>query len=1368
MLSEQAIWNRVYDQDANTLSIPLYPKAGLVFKSGSFSTDNTMILDASGSREGALGGACYEMADGGEYVDFGDVFNFDASTSYTITGWFKAPVSTDWGTLYNKSVNVGGSAGFRILLRSDQQAGYLSVELEDDSAHEVTITHGNETGYNMSDNRWHFIVVIIDRDSAIMKISVDDSDYESASISTVGDASNAIITKIGAYTATRAPICRVQDWRVYQGKILTDDERFKVYSGKVLGDESAHWWMTEGTGTYCLDSSGNDVHGTMNNWDSTNFADDGVYDNRDLHGYSKSYVIEDMQDASSSETIWDKGTAGTQTDDTSDFIIGTKSFKLTTDGDGVRMQTRKDSASYDLSGKYLKIWIKCDDVQKIDGFRLWFTSNSWTGYAYWALTSLSQGDTYTRDDTWTCITLMQSQATVSGSIDWSSINGVQITLEDDGTGAINGWVGGIFAIPEYSEPIISFTFDDGPISQYTEGLSYLSTKNFPATAYIISDYVDEEEPNYMSLEQLHELESDYGWDIACHGNINLSTLTYEEAETEMLRMKAWLTSKGFTRGVNHMALPQGGWNETIKPLMDEHFDTVRTIYTQKLETLPASDYSKLRPIYLTNATSVATIKSKIDAVVASNGWGILVFHKLVESPSISTEYAIADFQEIVDYVESLNVSVKTVSEAYNLVSQTVRDSYDAVYYLNDDDTGVIDYGIYIPSLANGANCAAYLAGGSRANLGTVGKARYNVALENSNCVTGDGVDSYASFGEGYDDVVTISCRFKTTDTTSSYLRVMTNKDSDDDANYWNICIRNGELVCAYHRTAGYLNNVAVAVNDGEEHLVIFDKSTKKVYLDGSEVSMTDNGSGSFTSGSTASLFAIDSGATAFLGSGWDFRAWNKSLSSDERTTVLNGGSVTDELVFHIPCSEGAGTMLHDVSGNENHAYMYNFTLSSAWGTKQNSYHYNLQKGFTGGIYFDGSNDYVDLGANFTSAKWVACRMYSTDTTANHRLVTSGGAASSNDWTLQLSSAKLVLAQDDSGTNNALITTNSFNDGKWYDVVADIENLKIYVNGVEESGTVGNSVYSVAGNGKIGAKEAGSFLFLGGIKDVVISNTSLTSQDITDYSNGIISSSAIRYFKLDSLSGTTAIDEISGNNGTIVGTPDRYRLPVDNNGLILGISDPVYPVVTGGHNNAETTFNFNPNDLAVFNRIELDTANLLTNGNFTSWTGDDPNNWTVSESGTSYIDQSPTGQLHLVSDASGNNVSVRQSGVASANKTFSMKISCTADNSTGNSAMGDGGSTNNQVTMSTTAGYEINFVTTSADVIIKRYNASTDMSFDNCSLYEITPQKYSFDNDVDDNATMFKRSTSSKNDRFLIYAVPLTGDDLTKAQTYVGL
>lgn len=57
-------------------------------------------------------------------------------------------------------------------------------------------------------------------------------------------------------------------------------------------------------------------------------------------------------------------------------------------------------------------------------------------------------------------------------------------------------------------------------------------------------------------------------------------------------------------------------------------------------------------------------------------------------------------------------------------------------------------------------------------------------------------------------------------------------------------------------------------------------------------------------------------------------------------------SFGSSLVRSYPFSEGAGTVIHDVSGNGHHGTAYNISEASFWGSSQDDYHHNAAEGFS--------------------------------------------------------------------------------------------------------------------------------------------------------------------------------------------------------------------------------------------------------------------------------------------------------------------------------------------------------------------------------------------------------------------------------------
>ena len=238
---------------------------------------------------------------------------------------------------------------------------------------------------------------------------------------------------------------------------------------------------------------------------------------------------------------------GSSQDDTGVFCQGNQSLRITTDGNGSQSTVvmKKDiSPTIDLTGKDIKVVLMVDDATRLPTSLgqvvFGFSSSNFSG------NYIEMRATYTVSHqgpggTWITTCLSQSGATVVGTPNLAAINSVRMYFRDGGTGPLNVWVQEIaYFTPNLDHGVVSFTFDDGYASNYTSALPVLSSYDYPATSYVARDNIGLSGSKWMNLAQLQALQNTYGWDIAAHGDINLSTLNAADCEAEIQAIKAWL------------------------------------------------------------------------------------------------------------------------------------------------------------------------------------------------------------------------------------------------------------------------------------------------------------------------------------------------------------------------------------------------------------------------------------------------------------------------------------------------------------------------------------------------------------------------------------------------------------------------------------------------------------------------------------------------------------------------------------------------------------------------------------------------------------------------------------------------------------
>jgi peptidoglycan/xylan/chitin deacetylase (PgdA/CDA1 family) len=93
-----------------------------------------------------------------------------------------------------------------------------------------------------------------------------------------------------------------------------------------------------------------------------------------------------------------------------------------------------------------------------------------------------------------------------------------------------------------SEPAIVISFDDGYADNLDIAAPILREFDFPFTIFIITNYVKERRPGYLSPEQVIELSRDPRVTLGTHGQTHrpLAKLSLDEARTELLNSKRYL------------------------------------------------------------------------------------------------------------------------------------------------------------------------------------------------------------------------------------------------------------------------------------------------------------------------------------------------------------------------------------------------------------------------------------------------------------------------------------------------------------------------------------------------------------------------------------------------------------------------------------------------------------------------------------------------------------------------------------------------------------------------------------------------------------------------------------------------------------
>lgn len=122
----------------------------------------------------------------------------------------------------------------------------------------------------------------------------------------------------------------------------------------------------------------------------------------------------------------------------------------------------------------------------------------------------------------------------------------------------------VWDCPNRSDKSIALTFDDGPSSHTDELLRALASRNVPATFFLKTEQLDENDPHYLENRMLVRRIQSAGHEICNHTNSHraLTSLSDEEIRNEMLKAEK-LISEETGRRTQCMRPPYSDYDDRV-------------------------------------------------------------------------------------------------------------------------------------------------------------------------------------------------------------------------------------------------------------------------------------------------------------------------------------------------------------------------------------------------------------------------------------------------------------------------------------------------------------------------------------------------------------------------------------------------------------------------------------------------------------------------------------------------------------------------------------------------------------------------------------------------------------------------------------
>lgn len=227
-----------------------------------------------------------------------------------------------------------------------------------------------------------------------------------------------------------------------------------------------------------------------------------------------------------------------------------------------------------------------------------------------------------------------------------------------------------------NEAIFSFTFDDAPISAFTNGAEILNKFNATGTYYVALGMEKNNDSTgvarrFLNHSEIYKLHKD-GHSIGCHTYNHLSLRKaklhdlIKDCESNRTGLQYIIKSSS----IDHFAYPFGIVSPRGKRELGRTYKTLRT--TDQGVNYGRTDLTYLRTISLCSISfNKATILEAIRLAVKNNAWLIFFSHDICSSPSewgTKTE----DFKWVVKQCSKTGGVILNVEQAYNVIIKNLH------------------------------------------------------------------------------------------------------------------------------------------------------------------------------------------------------------------------------------------------------------------------------------------------------------------------------------------------------------------------------------------------------------------------------------------------------------------------------------------------------------------------------------------------------------------------------------------------------------------------------------------------------------------------------------------------------------------------
>jgi peptidoglycan/xylan/chitin deacetylase (PgdA/CDA1 family) len=262
-------------------------------------------------------------------------------------------------------------------------------------------------------------------------------------------------------------------------------------------------------------------------------------------------------------------------------------------------------------------------------------------------------------------------------------------LATTGTITTDDYYMGVYQPTPFSKGIVSFVFDDGLSSHYTNLLPLLKNDgNIPVTFGIITSEMTSGDPDYMTVAQIQALQAE-GSEITSHtvthpdlttlptgtSCTTAGTVTYELCHSQQVLQTT------FNVQSPDLILPFGAYNTADLTVAKKYYQSMRTV-NNGFNDADSFDPYQLRVFNIydntgadsTSYTSPVDVEAAIDYAATHKVWLIFVYHGVGQTSQSPYNTTVADMTAELNYAKSANVDLRTETQALAEVQSQLQPS----------------------------------------------------------------------------------------------------------------------------------------------------------------------------------------------------------------------------------------------------------------------------------------------------------------------------------------------------------------------------------------------------------------------------------------------------------------------------------------------------------------------------------------------------------------------------------------------------------------------------------------------------------------------------------------------------------------------